>query len=238
MEGEIAIDGGEERFAVVVDSMEGVAGERRRSFVDRLRVEELHGLGRRELEKCSEGAGVFRRYSHEPLDFLAKLEEFESILVRLGLVGVGSGQLTSLAERYSVERGRKLREERKKKKNGGLQEEKRREKWKGKKEGGRKYSCLMNEGGIVIVNFEEILFILLSFLLKLRGWKVGFLGLFVKLALLTNKKLGLKSLQSVLLQEKTKSNFLQRSGVQAAPRQLRKRGQDCYNTAEKKETSR
>jgi hypothetical protein len=86
------------------------------SGTDKLRVEELHGLGRRELEKCSEGAGVFRRYSHEPLDFLAKLEEFESILVRLGLVGVGSGQLTSLAERYSVERGRKLREERKKKK--------------------------------------------------------------------------------------------------------------------------
>jgi hypothetical protein len=99
------------------------------------------------------------------------LEEFESILVRLGLVGVGSGQLTSLAERYGVERGRKLREERKKKKkkNGGLQEEKRREKWKGKKGGGRKYSCLMNEEGIVIVNFEEILFILLSFLLKWRG---------------------------------------------------------------------
>jgi hypothetical protein len=40
------------------------------------------------------------------------------------------------------------------------------------------------------------------------------------------------------LQEKTKSNFLQRSGVQAAPRQLRKRGQDCYNTVEKEETSR
>jgi hypothetical protein len=104
-----------------VDSMEGVAGERRRSYVDRLRVEELAFFGApwpgsSELEKCSEGAGVFRRYGHEPLDFLAKLEEFESILVRLGLVGVGSGQLTSLAERYGVERGRKLREERKKKK--------------------------------------------------------------------------------------------------------------------------
>jgi hypothetical protein len=33
--------------------VEGVAGERCESFVDRLRVEELHGLGRRELEKCS-----------------------------------------------------------------------------------------------------------------------------------------------------------------------------------------
>jgi hypothetical protein len=32
-----------------------------------------------------------------------------------GPVGVGSGQLTSLAKRYGVERGRKLREERKKK---------------------------------------------------------------------------------------------------------------------------
>jgi hypothetical protein len=31
-----------------------------------------------------------------------------------GLVGVGSGQLTSLAKRYGIERGRKLREKRKK----------------------------------------------------------------------------------------------------------------------------
>jgi hypothetical protein len=30
----------------------------------------------------------------------------------------------------------------------------------------RKYCCLINEEGIVNVNFEEILFILLSFLLK------------------------------------------------------------------------
>jgi hypothetical protein len=75
-------------------------------------------LGRWELEKCSEGAGVFWRYDHEPLDFLAKLEEFESIFVRSGLVGVGSSQLTSLVKRYGVERGRKLKEERKK--NGGL----------------------------------------------------------------------------------------------------------------------
>jgi hypothetical protein len=37
---------------------------------------------------------------------------------------------------------------------------------------------------------------------------------------------------------KTKSNFLQRSRVQAAPRQLRKREQDCYNTVEKEETRR
>jgi hypothetical protein len=42
--------------------VEGVAGERRRSFVDKLRVEELHGLGRRELEKCSEGASIFWRF--------------------------------------------------------------------------------------------------------------------------------------------------------------------------------
>jgi hypothetical protein len=90
-------------------------------------VEELHGLGRRELEKCSEGVGVFWRYGHEPLDFLAKLEEFESILVRLGLVGVGSGQLTSLVERYGVERGRKLREERGKKKRRATGRKKERE---------------------------------------------------------------------------------------------------------------
>jgi hypothetical protein len=38
---------------IIVDSVEGVAGERRQSFVDKLRVEELHGLGCRELEKCS-----------------------------------------------------------------------------------------------------------------------------------------------------------------------------------------
>jgi hypothetical protein len=38
---------------ITVDSVEGVAGERRQSFVDKLRVEELHGLGCRELEKCS-----------------------------------------------------------------------------------------------------------------------------------------------------------------------------------------
>jgi hypothetical protein len=40
---------------------------------------------------------------------------------------------------------------------------------KKKKERERNYGCLINEEGIVNVNFEEILFILLSFLLKLRG---------------------------------------------------------------------
>jgi hypothetical protein len=40
---------------------------------------------------------------------------------------------------------------------------------KKKKERERKYGCLINEEGIVNVNFEEILFILLSFLLKWRG---------------------------------------------------------------------
>ncbi|KAE8008679.1 hypothetical protein FH972_005171 [Carpinus fangiana] len=55
----IAVDGGEEGFAIVDDSVEGVAKERRQSFIDRLQVEELHGLSRRELEKCSEGASVF-----------------------------------------------------------------------------------------------------------------------------------------------------------------------------------
>jgi hypothetical protein len=40
---------------------------------------------------------------------------------------------------------------------------------KKKKERERKYCCLINEKGIINVNFEEILFILLSFLLKLRG---------------------------------------------------------------------
>jgi hypothetical protein len=93
--------------------VEGVIGEQHWSSVDRLRVEELHGLGRRELEKCSEGASVFWWYDHEPLDFLAKLEEFESIFVKSGPFGVGSGQLTSLAKRNGVERGRKLREEKK-----------------------------------------------------------------------------------------------------------------------------
>jgi hypothetical protein len=40
---------------------------------------------------------------------------------------------------------------------------------KKKKERERKYCCLINEVRIVNVNFEEILFILLSFLLKWRG---------------------------------------------------------------------
>ena len=43
--------------------VEGVVGEWRRSFVDRLRVKELHGLGRPELEKCSEGVGIFWHFS-------------------------------------------------------------------------------------------------------------------------------------------------------------------------------
>ncbi|KAE8022932.1 hypothetical protein FH972_008691 [Carpinus fangiana] len=61
LECKIAVDGGKEGFAIVVDSVEGVVGERRRSFVDKLQVEELHGLSLRELEKCNEGAGVFWR---------------------------------------------------------------------------------------------------------------------------------------------------------------------------------
>jgi hypothetical protein len=40
---------------------------------------------------------------------------------------------------------------------------------KKKKERERKYGCLINEEGIGNVNFQEILFILLSFLLKWRG---------------------------------------------------------------------
>ena len=47
---------------IVVDSVEGVAGERHRSFVDRLQVDELHGLRRQELEKCREGDSVFWRF--------------------------------------------------------------------------------------------------------------------------------------------------------------------------------
>jgi hypothetical protein len=38
---------------IIVDSVEGVARERRQSFVDKLQVEELHGLGCWELKKCS-----------------------------------------------------------------------------------------------------------------------------------------------------------------------------------------
>jgi hypothetical protein len=107
--------------AIVVDSVEGVAGERRQSFVDRLRVEELHGLGHRELEKCS---GAHRLFP---------------------------------AVRKKVE-GKK-----KKKTEGCDRRKKEREKEKG---GVRKYSCLMNKEGIIIVKFEKILFTLLSFLLK------------------------------------------------------------------------
>jgi hypothetical protein len=44
-------------------------------------------------------------------------------------------------------------------------ERKKREK-KGKKGGEINYSCLMNEEGIVIVKFEVLLFIMLTFLLK------------------------------------------------------------------------
>jgi hypothetical protein len=60
---EIAVDRGEEGFAIIVGSMEEVARERRRSFVDRLRVEELHGLGRRELEKCNGARQRFLAFS-------------------------------------------------------------------------------------------------------------------------------------------------------------------------------
>jgi hypothetical protein len=48
-----------------------------------------------------------------------------------GPVGVGSGQLTSLAKRYGVERGRKLREERKKTEGSGKNKGERNEKEKG-----------------------------------------------------------------------------------------------------------
>jgi hypothetical protein len=50
--------------------------------------------------------------------------------------------------------------------NRGLRERERIEKGKRKKERERKYSCLVNEEGIVNVKYERILFILLSFWLK------------------------------------------------------------------------
>jgi hypothetical protein len=57
-----------------------------------------------------------------------------------------------------------LREKKKKKKTEGCD---RRKKEREKEKGGvRKYSCLMNKEGIIIVKFEKILFTLLSFLLK------------------------------------------------------------------------
>jgi hypothetical protein len=78
-----------------------------------------------------------------------------------------SGQLeqTSLSadelfDGDGVERGKK----KKKKKEGcGKKKGERNEKEKG---GERKYSCLINEEGIVIVKFEVLLFIMLTFLLK------------------------------------------------------------------------
>jgi hypothetical protein len=57
-----------------------------------------------------------------------------------------------------------LREERKKKMEGcGKNKGERSEKEKG---GERKYSCLINKEGIVIVKFEVLLFTMLTFLLK------------------------------------------------------------------------
>jgi hypothetical protein len=50
--------------------------------------------------------------------------------------------------------------------NRGLRERERIEKGKRKKERERKYSCLVNEEGIVNVKYERILLILLSFWLK------------------------------------------------------------------------
>jgi hypothetical protein len=61
-------------------------------------------------------------------------------------------------------RGRKLRRKGKKKMEGyGKKQGERNEKEKGEE---RKYNYLMNEDGIIIVKFEVLLFIMLTFLLK------------------------------------------------------------------------
>ena len=61
---------------------------------------------------------------------------------------------------------KKAEKEKKKKKQRVAIFEKMREKKKKKKGKVRKYGCLMNEKGIVIVKFEVLLFIILTFLLK------------------------------------------------------------------------
>jgi hypothetical protein len=68
-----------------------------------------------------------------------------------------------------------LREEEKKQR---LRKEKGREKKKKEKGGEKKYNCLKSRDEIVIVNFERILFIMLTFFVKMKRLKSEVFNLF------------------------------------------------------------